>query len=126
KDCSVVVDRTVNITGLGESMVAGSKDEDNFAVAVGAQGDVCVSDSNNPLGTIKITLQQTSPQMKTMLDYANSKKVFKIWITNKKLKERFGGSQAMIKKVADVEWGAEASEKEFEISVFDYVNEPIN
>lgn len=124
KDCTVLVGK-VYLTGFGENMIEGSKDEENINVSVGSQGDVCVSDNNNPLGTIKLTLQQTSPQMAYMLNLANSKKVFPIWATNKKLNERMGGSHAQVKKTADVTWGAQAGDKTFELSVFDYVNEPI-
>ena len=59
KDCVVTVD-DVYITGLGETMVTGEKDEDNATPVVGAQGDVVVNEINNDLGTITVVVQGTS------------------------------------------------------------------
>ncbi|WP_205628675.1 phage structural protein, partial [Acinetobacter baumannii] len=58
---TVVIDGRF-ITGFQEgSFVQASKDEENFSTKVSAQGEVAVALSNNPLGTITITLSQTSP-----------------------------------------------------------------
>ena len=70
KDTNVIVDGTY-ITGLGEDMISGSKDEDFFSPAVGAQGDVIRNEINNPLGTVTITIQPTSPQRAFLLSLAN-------------------------------------------------------
>ena len=60
KDCVVTVGEAY-ITGLGEDMVSCEKDEDNVSAVVGAQGDVVLNVVNNPLGTITLTVQGTSP-----------------------------------------------------------------
>lgn len=119
KDCVVTVGG-VYITGMGESMVSCEKDEDNFSATVGAQGDVVVNQSNNQLGTITVTLQGTSPQKAYLLGLARSGAMFDIWVINKSINEKVGGSKAMMKKPPALEQGAELADREFEIQVFDY------
>lgn len=119
KDCVVTVNG-VYITGLGEDMVSGEKDEDNVSAVVGAQGDVVVNETNNDLGTITLTVQGTSPQMAYLKKLARTKAMFPIWVTNKSLKEKMGGTKAMFKKPATLEYGAELADREFEIAVFDF------
>ncbi|BFH10697.1 DUF3277 family protein [Paenibacillus melissococcoides] len=123
-DVTVTVDGTF-ITGFSEgSMVEGEKDEDNFAASVGAQGDVVVSEVNNPLGTITITLQQTSPSVSFLNQLANAKKMVPVWVIyNGTPKEKFGGSRARVKKPATSSFSNEAEDREFEIQVFDYTVE---
>lgn len=119
KDCVVTVG-DVFITGLGEDMVTGEKDEDNINPVVGAQGDVVVNEVNNDLGTITLTVQGTSPQKAYLLGLAKSKEMVSIWVNNKSIGEKFGGTKAMIKKTPSLEHGAELADREFEFSVFDY------
>ena len=69
KNTTILVDG-VYITGLGEDMVTGEKDEDLFETSVGAQGDVVKSVKNNSLGTITISIQTTSPQKKFLMSLA--------------------------------------------------------
>lgn len=122
KDCVITVGG-VYITGLGKDMVTCEKDEDNFTTNVGAQGDVVVNHSNNQLGTIKITLQGISPQKSYLLGLAKSREMFDIWVINKSIKEKCGGSKAMVKKAPPLEQGEELADREVEIQVFDYVEE---
>lgn len=119
KDCVITV-RGVYITGLGEDMVNCEKDEDNFTTGVGAQGDVVVNQSNNQLGTITVTVQGTSPQKDYLMGLCKSGKMFDIWVINKSIGEKVGGTQAMMKKPPTLEQGTELSDREFEIQVFDY------
>lgn len=118
-DCVITVGG-VYITGLGEDMVSCEKDEDNFSTSVGAQGDVVVNRSNNHLGTITITVQGTSPQKAYLLNLAKTGEIFDIWVINKSIGEKVGGSKAMMKKPPTLEQGAELADREFEIQVFDY------
>lgn len=118
-DCVVTVGG-VYITGLGEDMVEGEKDEDNFSTSVGAQGDVVVNMSSNKLGTIKLTVQGTSPQKSYLLGLEKSKSVFDIWVINKSIGEKMGGTKAMMKKPPTLSHSAELADREFEIQVFDY------
>ena len=122
KDCVITFDN-VFITGLGEDMVTGSKDEEMFTTSVGAQGDVISNEINNTLGTVTITVQATSPQKKFLLEAAKTGKVAPLWVNNKSIGERFGGSQARIKNYPELANGQEAEDREFEFQVFDYVVE---
>lgn len=122
KDCVITVDG-VYITGLGEDMVTGEKDEDNATAVVGAQGDVVVNEINNDLGTITLTVQGTCPQKKHLLKLAKTKKIFPIWVNNKSIGEKFGGTKAFFKKVPNFEQGAELADRECEIQVCDYTVE---
>lgn len=122
KDCTVTVNG-VFITGLGEDMVTGEKDEEFFEPVVGAQGDIVKSEINNTLGTVTVVIQPTSPQKAHLFALANQKETFPIWVTNKALGERFGGSMAALKNYPEMARGSEAEDMEFEFSVFDYVVE---
>lgn len=119
KDC-VVTAGGVYVTGLGEDMVSCEKDEDNFSPSVGAQGDVVVNVSNNQLGTITLTVQGTSPQKDYLMGLAKTQTMFDIWVINKSINEKVGGSKAMMKKPPTLEQGTELADREFEIQVFDY------
>lgn len=122
KDCVVTVGG-VYITGLGEDMVSGEKDEDNVSAVVGAQGDVVVNEINNDLGTITLTVQGTSPQKGYLMNLAKTKAMTDIWVNNKSIGEKMGGTKAMIKKTPTLEQGAELADREFEFQVFDYTVE---
>ncbi len=101
-------------------MINCEKDEENFSASVGAQGDVLVNEVNNPLGTVTVTLQPTSPQRAYLDSCERNGSVLPLWVTNKTLGTRTGGTKARIKKPANEEYGAEASDKEYEFQVFDY------
>jgi len=122
KDTTVMVDG-VYITGLGEDMITGEKDEDFFSTSVGAQGDIVRSDINNSLGTITITVQVTSPQKKFLMGLAKRTEPFPIWCNNKVLNERMGGTMANLKTAPEFSRGAEAEDMEFVFQVFDFVVE---
>ena len=122
KDTSIVIDG-VYITGLGEDMVSGEKDEDLIATSVGAQGDVVVNSINNPLGKITVTVQTTSPQKKFLMSLAKRSEPFSIWCVNKKLDERMGGTKAMMLSFPEISRGAEAEDMEFVFQVIDYTVE---
>lgn len=122
KDCTVTVGETF-ITGLGEDMVTGSKDEEMFSTTVGAQGDIVMNETNNTLGTITLTLQGGSPHKRMMIEYAKNGTTFPIWCANKSIGERFGGTKARIKNYPELAQGTELEDREFEIQVFDYTVE---
>ena len=121
----VVTYGSVYITGFSEDMITASKDEEMFSTSVGAQGDVVVNTTNNPLGTISLTLQATSPQIAYMRDCAKNGTYAPCYVTNKNMGERIGGSQARVKTFAENEYGAEVGDRTFEIQVFDYTEENI-
>ncbi len=117
KDISVVIN-SVNITGLGETMISCEKDEEFFTTSVGAQGDVVKSVTNNTLGTITLTINYTCPQRAMIINLARANSEFYIWLNSPN--ESVGGSIASIKNFPTIEYEAEAPEMEFEIQVFDY------
>lgn len=122
KNCSVIVDG-VYITGLSESMISCEKDEEFFSTSVGAQGDVVKSVTNNDLGTITVTVQSTCPQKAFLTSLAKRDEPFSIWIINKPLGERIGGTMANLKNYPSIEREAEAGDMEYEFQVFDYIVE---
>ena len=124
KDCSVTIDG-VFITGLGENMITFEKEEAYFNVTVGAQGDVVKSEINNPVHNLTLTVQPTSPQIPYLLKLLGQASTFSVWVTNKELGMRMGGSQANITEMPSIEMGAEAADVEINITVFDGVLEAI-
>lgn len=124
KDCTVLVGN-VYITGLGEDMVSFEKDEDLIEPRVGAQGDVCVNQVNNSLYTLTLRVQATCPQKKHLFSLANSGKIFPVWVTNKSIGERFGGTSAAVRNLPELTHGAVAEDREFVITVFDGVVESV-
>lgn len=122
KDCVITVNNTY-ITGLGEDMISGEKDEDFFTTNVGAQGDIIKNVTNNSLGTITLTLQATSPQKGFLMGLARQGAIFSIWAVNKSIGERMGGTKASILNYPELANGAEAEDREFTIQVFDYTVE---
>lgn len=122
KDCTITVNN-VYITGLGESMITGSKDEEFFSPTVGAQGDIVINETNNDIGTMTLTVQATSPQKGYLMQLARERTMFSIWAVNKSIGERMGGTMARIKNYPELSNGTEAEDREFEIAVFDYTVE---
>lgn len=124
KDVALTVDG-VFITGFADgTFIEAEKDEDNMDTAVGAQGDVVDSTVNNPLGTITVTLQQTSPSVSYLTQLANSGEHVPVYIiSNNEPKEKIGGSEARIRKPASVSFSDTAESREFEITVYDYTQQ---
>ncbi len=117
RECTVLVDG-ITITGLGEDMVSFSKDKENLEPRTGAQGDVCVNRVNDNLFTLTLRVQATCPQKGFLLQLANSGAIVPVWVTNKSIGERFGGNEAAVKAMPELEMGALASDREFVFSVF--------
>lgn len=109
--------------GEGES-IGWSKDEDNFSTKVAPNGTTGIAITNNKLGTITYKPMQGSPEVKFLHNLANTRKRFPIWInTGGDNAEIIGGTDAMVLKNADGSLEGEASDREFEIKVFDYTVE---
>lgn len=122
KDCTVMID-DVNVTGLGEDMISWEKDEAYFETSVGAQGDIVKSEINNSLHTLTLTLQPTSPQLKYIMSLRGKSDTFPVWVVNKALGLRIGGTQANIIEMPEISLGAEAEDVEITICVFDGTTE---
>ena len=118
KDTSIVVNG-VHITGLGEDMISIEKEEALAENSVGAQGDIVRSEINNSIYNITITVQPTSPQVPFLFSLKNAKEAFPLWVINKPLKIRAGGTMAMITEMPEIALGAEAEDMEFSFTVYD-------
>lgn len=110
----------VFLTGFAESMVEIEKDEDNYEVKVGAQGDTVRTKVNNPLSTISVTLLQTSPQVAYLDKLANTGELVPVSVINAgPPKETVTVSEAFIKKPASRSYGSEAEDREYEFQCMD-------
>ncbi len=119
---STLVFGGVFITGFGEdSMIEAEKDEDNFEVTYGAQGDWIESEINNTSGTITVTLMQDSPSIRYLNQKANTGE--RLPIQGICGEDKFGGTEARVLKPGAITAGATAEEREFEIQVADYYQE---
>lgn len=111
------------ITGLGETIASGSRNEDFFTTKTGAQGDKIMCEVNDDEGEVTITIQPTSPQRKQLIADAKAGVIAPLWVNNLALGDRFGGTQARIKKYPDKEVGTEAEDMEFVFAVLDYTTD---
>lgn len=118
KDCSVIVNN-VYITGLGEDMISIEKEEALAENVVGAQGDIVRSEINNSIYNITVTVQITSPQFKHLINLKNSKDFFPVWVVNKGLGVRAGGSKSKILEMPEIALGATAEDVEITFCVYD-------
>lgn len=118
KDCSVIVN-DVYITGLGEDMISIEKEEALAENVVGAQGDIVRSEINNSIYNITVSVQPTSPQLKFLLALKNSVEFFPMWVVNKALGLRAGGSKAKILEMPEISLGATAEDVEITVCVYD-------
>ncbi|WP_332649664.1 phage structural protein [Lysinibacillus sp. 54212] len=112
----------VILTGFPDgSFVKCSKDNDNFEASSGAQGDVAIAINGDSLGTIEVTLSQTSPSVSYLDKLANNREMVSAWVNSvNEVKEVKGGSRAMVTKPADAEFGKSISNRVYTIKVFDY------
>lgn len=119
KDVAVIVDGTY-LTGFSEDMVEIEKAENNFEAKVGAQGDVVRTKVNNPLGTIKVTLLPSSPQVAYLDNLANSGKLVPVTVIYSGTpKETTTVTEAYVNKPATRTYGNEAADREYEIQCLD-------
>ena len=118
---SITIDGRFMVDHGEGDFVSWSKDEDNISTKVSANGTVGVAVRNNNLGTITYKPMQGSPEVAFLNNLANTGKSFPIWVNSGGPNpEIVGGTQAMVLKPADGSLEDEASDREFEIKVFDY------
>ncbi|MFF0831023.1 phage structural protein [Brevibacillus sp. NPDC003359] len=119
KDVTVTVD-SVFLTGFSEDMVEVEKAENNYETKVGAQGDAVRTKINNPLGTIKVTLLPSSPQVAYLDKLANSGKLVPVSVIHSGTpKETTTTTEAYVTKPATRSYGSEAADREYEIQCLD-------
>lgn len=121
RDTSITIDG-VNITALAEDFWSFEKEEAYSENEVGAMGDVCRSEINNPIWNATVTVQKTCPQAKFLRSLKDRTEPFPIWCINKTLGLREGGTQAMVNEAPASELGATAGEIEFAFVVYDGVS----
>lgn len=121
RDVQVIVGGNI-LTGFADGgFVKCEKQEDNYETHVGAQGEVSRSRNANPLGTITITLQSTSPSNAVLNRLAKSRNTFAARVVDRNTGNvTAGGSECWVQKPADREWGDEVSDVEWVIIVADY------
>ena len=118
KDTTIIVDGTY-ITGLGEDMWNFEKAEDLAEDSVGAQGDVVRNEINNPIYNATITVQRTSPQYNFLRSLASRTEPFSIYMINRALGTKEGGTKALCTTVPASALGASAEDVEFGFTVYD-------
>ena len=121
-ECSVSVNGFY-ITQLGESMVSWSKDEAYSERSVGALGDVVISEINNKIHTLTLTVQATSPQLKELFALAGSSELVPVWVSNESMGVSFGGEKAYIEEAPEISFGTTAEDFEFTFVVIDGVTD---
>lgn len=118
KDTSIVIDG-VYITGLGEDMWSFEKEEALAENSVGAQGDIVRSEINNSIYNATVIVQTTSPQVPFLFSLKDRTEPFPLWMINKALGRREGGTMAMMSELPEDALGAEAEDLEFVFTVYD-------
>lgn len=121
KDTIITVDG-VYITGLGEEMWNFEKREDFAEDTVGAQGDVVRNEINDPIYDATVTVQRTSPQYNYLRSLTKRTEPFPIWMVNKKLGVKEGGSKALVTSAPASALGATADDVEFTFAVYDGIS----
>lgn len=118
---SITIDGRFMVDHGEGDFVSWEKDEENIAAKVAANGTVGVAKRNNNLGTITYKPMQGSPEVKFLNNLANTGKAFPIWVNSGGPNpEIIGGTNAMVLKPSDGSLEDEASDREFQIKVFDY------
>ncbi|MED1201950.1 phage structural protein [Heyndrickxia acidicola] len=120
-----VTAQNMSVTGFKKgTFVTANKDDDNVTVESNAQGEATWAINNSKLGTITLTLNQTSPFCKFFNGLAKSHAFFPIWVDDPIGGEKRGGTQAMVTKVADATYsdGNEARAYTIKVGDFDIIN----
>lgn len=110
------------VTGwMDGTVITVAKNADNVIPHVGAGGEVSFSESNDPTGTITLTVKQNSPSLPVLMNLANGKKEFPTSVVDTNTNNvKAGGNSCRILKTADVSYGTEVAGVEFQIYVADY------
>jgi len=115
--------RVMTDYGNGD-FIAWEKDEENFTASTSANGTVGVAVSHDQLGTVTYKPMQGSQEIKFLNNLANTRKTFPIYINSGgEFPEIVSGTRCQVKRSAGGSISNEVSDREFEIAVFDYLNE---
>jgi|SRR5690554_38484 len=113
QDVNVIVNGVV-LTGLAEgTFVSIEREEESYTSYVGAKGEVARAVNANKMGTITVTLEQTSPSNAYLRRLANSNATFPVSVVDQNSGETSGGNDAWIQQPASKEFGDEISTREW-------------
>ncbi|UZH06399.1 phage structural protein [Heyndrickxia coagulans] len=116
-----VILNNMAVTGFKKgTFVTANKDDDDVTVESNAQGESTWTINSSKLGTIQLTLNQTSPFCKVLNQLANNHTFFPIWVNDPNNKEKRGGTQAMVTKVADATYSDGNEGRQYTIKVGDF------
>lgn len=109
------------VTGYKKgTFVTANMDDERVTVESNAQGEASWSLNNSKLGTITLTLTQTSPFNRILNQYVNSKTFFPISVDDPSNKERRGGTEAIVTKIADATFSDGNEARTYTIKVGDF------
>ncbi|KZM54910.1 hypothetical protein A3Q35_13200 [Aeribacillus pallidus] len=120
-----VTAKNMNVTGFKKgTFVTANKDDELVTAESNAQGETTWTVNNSKLGTITITLNQTSPFCKFFNNLAKSRELFPIWVNDPSTREKRGGTKAMVTKQADATFsdGVEGRQYTIKVGDFDVIN----
>lgn len=123
KECVVTINNTYTVSGFASDFITASPDADGVDFVQGALGDVVANINPSDMGTITLTLLATSPSCAYLSRLAKSKNWFSIWVSNKSLGERFGGTHAMVTRTPDRGMGTQVGNRVFTIKVADFTDD---
>lgn len=116
---SVIVG-TKPLSGFADgSFVNASRDADDWAKSVGADGETTRSKSNNKAGKIVITLKQSSDSNDYLSGLAVSGAVVPVLVRDASGRTVIGSESGWVLKPADAEFGKEAGDREWTIDCAD-------
>lgn len=124
-DNVIVLVNSAYITGKADgTFVSSEKDEDQFETYIGADGEVATAETHNNLGTITVTLEQTSPSNKFLMDIYNRKQTVPVYVIDSNGSgEKSGGSEARILKSPTRGFARGIETREYQFKVFNYKTE---
>lgn len=124
-DGVLVVFNKIPVFGFAPgTFVRVERDEDTFSEVAGAGGDVVRIRNRNRMGTVTITLLQSSPSndllsANMVADEATGVAYGEVMVKELNGTTVAGGANAWVKKPPGIEFGAEASNREWVIKVAD-------
>lgn len=120
----IKIDNRIMVDYGNGDFVSWEKDEENFTSSTSANGTVGVAVSHDQLGTVTYKPMQGSSEVTFLNKLANSRKSFPLYINSGgDFPEIISGTKCQVKKTPSGSLSNEVSDREFEIAVFDYLNE---
>lgn len=116
-----VTAKNMSVTGFKKgTFVTANKDDDLVTAESNAQGETTWAVNNSKLGTIQLTLNQTSSFCKFFNSLAQAHEPFPIWVNDPTTGEKRGGTEAMVTKQADATFSDGIEARQYTIKVGDF------